>query len=182
MPSTAATVIDATRITFTSAVPDWMQIAEVVAIELGTLENVAAASNGGSAIATSSGFGTGPGGAIDGDLSQAFGPNIWHSGSSAADQMLEITLGRTSSLASLTLYARTSCCVSRNFYNYTIYNAANQTLASGLFDARSGNGIASISFGDPSSGAVPEPATWAMMILGFGAAGSAIRSRRRALA
>jgi hypothetical protein len=29
---------------------------------------------------------------------------------------------------------------------------------------------------------VPEPATWAMMILGFGAAGSAIRSRRRALA
>ena len=31
-----------------------------------------------------------------------------------------------------------------------------------------------------STGAVPEPATWAMMILGFGAAGSMIR-RRRAL-
>jgi hypothetical protein len=31
------------------------------------------------------------------------------------------------------------------------------------------------------SRAVPEPATWAMLILGFGAAGSAIR-RRRALA
>ncbi|WP_430424816.1 PEPxxWA-CTERM sorting domain-containing protein [Phenylobacterium sp.] len=29
------------------------------------------------------------------------------------------------------------------------------------------------------TGAVPEPATWAMMILGFGAAGSALRSRRR---
>ena len=30
--------------------------------------------------------------------------------------------------------------------------------------------------------AVPEPATWAMMILGFGAAGSMIRRRRLAVA
>lgn len=31
------------------------------------------------------------------------------------------------------------------------------------------------------TGAVPEPATWALMILGFGAAGAALRGRRRAL-
>lgn len=31
----------------------------------------------------------------------------------------------------------------------------------------------------PIGAAVPEPATWAMMILGFGAVGAAIRSRRR---
>lgn len=31
----------------------------------------------------------------------------------------------------------------------------------------------------PVTAAVPEPATWAMMILGFGAVGTAIRSRRR---
>jgi hypothetical protein len=30
--------------------------------------------------------------------------------------------------------------------------------------------------------AVPEPATWAMMIMGFGAAGSVVRRRRQALA
>lgn len=36
-------------------------------------------------------------------------------------------------------------------------------------------------FPPPPTGAVPEPATWAMMILGFGAAGSMIR-RRRAVA
>jgi hypothetical protein len=29
-------------------------------------------------------------------------------------------------------------------------------------------------------GAVPEPATWGMMIIGFGAMGSAMRARRRA--
>ena len=32
------------------------------------------------------------------------------------------------------------------------------------------------------SAAVPEPATWAMMILGFGAAGAMLRQRRAALA
>jgi len=32
---------------------------------------------------------------------------------------------------------------------------------------------------DAPTGGVPEPATWAMMILGFGAAGTALRSRRR---
>jgi len=33
---------------------------------------------------------------------------------------------------------------------------------------------------DGASGAVPEPATWAMMMLGFGAVGGAMRYRRRA--
>jgi choice-of-anchor C domain-containing protein len=32
------------------------------------------------------------------------------------------------------------------------------------------------------SGAVPEPATWAMMIVGFGVVGASLRNRRRALA
>ena len=31
----------------------------------------------------------------------------------------------------------------------------------------------------PGTGAVPEPATWAMMVVGFGAVGSAMRSRRK---
>lgn len=34
----------------------------------------------------------------------------------------------------------------------------------------------------PGAGAVPEPATWAMMILGFGAAGTMMRRRRTAMA
>ena len=36
--------------------------------------------------------------------------------------------------------------------------------------------------GPGSTGAVPEPATWAMMILGFGAAGTVLRRRRTAMA
>ena len=34
----------------------------------------------------------------------------------------------------------------------------------------------------PTPGAVPEPTTWALMILGFGAAGAALRRRRFAIA
>lgn len=34
----------------------------------------------------------------------------------------------------------------------------------------------------PTPGAIPEPATWAMMILGFGLAGATLRRRREALA
>jgi len=44
-----------------------------------------------------------------------------------------------------------------------------------------GCGLNEVVFGAPSptsGGAVPEPATWAMMILGFGAAGSVLRRRR----
>jgi len=40
----------------------------------------------------------------------------------------------------------------------------------------------SISVVDTSAGAVPEPATWALMIAGFGAVGSALRRRRLAAA
>ena len=35
-----------------------------------------------------------------------------------------------------------------------------------------------VSFGDVSSSAVPEPTSWAMMIIGFGLAGGALRRRR----
>jgi hypothetical protein len=34
----------------------------------------------------------------------------------------------------------------------------------------------------PPNGGIPEPSTWAMMLLGFGALGTALRSRRRATA
>lgn len=41
-----------------------------------------------------------------------------------------------------------------------------------------GCGLNEVVFAEGVMGAVPEPATWAMMILGFGAAGSVLRRRR----
>ena len=39
--------------------------------------------------------------------------------------------------------------------------------------------VSAIQTGPGPGSAVPEPATWAMMIVGFGAAGSMVRSRRK---
>jgi hypothetical protein len=44
-----------------------------------------------------------------------------------------------------------------------------------FFDTKSGGGT-----GEDGGGAVPEPSTWAMMLLGFGGMGMAMRRRRRA--
>ena len=41
-------------------------------------------------------------------------------------------------------------------------------------------GLSELSFEGDLVAAVPEPATWALMILGFGIVGSALRRRRRA--
>jgi hypothetical protein len=42
--------------------------------------------------------------------------------------------------------------------------------------------FAATGFSATFSGAIPEPGTWALMIMGFGGAGAMLRSRRRALA
>lgn len=55
------------------------------------------------------------------------------------------------------------------------------------YDAQGGSSITGVTFGssqaafeiDELAAAAPEPATWAMMILGFGLVGSQLRSRRR---
>jgi len=54
--------------------------------------------------------------------------------------------------------------------NYTVRIAGTSPVASGEFHG----GITVV------NGAVPEPATWAMMLLGFGAMGLSMRRRRRA--
>jgi hypothetical protein len=54
-----------------------------------------------------------------------------------------------------------------------------------LGDAGCNPGACDLAFqvvGTSAAGALPEPATWAMMILGFGAAGAALRQRRRTAA
>lgn len=66
------------------------------------------------------------------------------------------------------------------FSGATLYSIAGSTIRfnTGDFD------LTPVSGGTPSrltistAAAVPEPATWAMMILGFGVAGAALRSRR----
>lgn len=60
-------------------------------------------------------------------------------------------------------------------------NAGGWWFAADIYDGASGSTYvvaAKDAFGPIPNGGIPEPATWAMMIIGFGAAGSMLRRRR----
>jgi len=176
----AITVVGATKVRITNALPTWLQVAEVEAIEFGTLANVASQASGG--VATASSVYSGgylPGNANDGSTNGS----MFHSGGPDGGQFLQIVLGHTSTLTRLNLWGSTEGFNGRDFYAVTIYNAADEVLYSGQLDSRADR-MSFVTFDDPIStgGAIPEPATWAMMIIGFVAAGSMIRRRKAAIA
>jgi hypothetical protein len=68
--------------------------------------------------------------------------------------------------------------------NHFVSNAGGWWFAADIYDGatkQTYNVAARDAFG-PTSGAVPEPATWALMIMGFGSAGAMLRRRRLAYA
>ena len=131
-PALAVSVVNATRVEISSAIPDWLQIAEVEAYEWGTLVNVAAAANGGVATAISTGYGGFPPGAIDGVIPGGYvGAYVYHSATHGAGETLTITFAHAADLASLKVYGVMDGGAPRNFFNYAIYDARNVLLASG---------------------------------------------------
>lgn len=98
----------------------------------------------------------------------------------AADNLVDsITLngntitGSGGNFSSWTNFSANSGFLSGN--NTLIFNVRNLAQASG-----NPTGLR-VEFLESSIGAVPEPTTWAMMILGFGVIGGAMRRRRRQL-
>jgi hypothetical protein len=73
-----------------------------------------------------------------------------------------------------------SIALGDNNFSGLTYGVANDTLTVNWVgtEQRQATYAANFTFG---GGAVPEPATWAMMILGFGLVGGAMRSRRSAV-
>ena len=79
--------------------------------------------------------------------------------------------------------------ISATVYRLLNLGAANATAGSyqlrlgvtnvGDSGYQSGLAFAGITINNAPIGSVPEPGTWALMILGFGAVGQALRSRRR---
>ncbi len=183
--ASAATVVGAHSVHVTSTNNTWIQISELLAFDFSNV-NVALAANGGVATAPNQySSGSGPAHANDGAFPYAQDyPNIYHSGGTGPGNFLDITFSGVHTLASLTIYGEGpgGCCSGRDIFNIDIRNAAGKSLYFGTLDASNASHSASVSFARPTGGAVPEPASWAMMILGFGLAGSTIRSRRRALA
>lgn len=68
-----------------------------------------------------------------------------------------------------------------NFLNLTTLD--NQLITEVAFTSTAVADVRQVRFGDVQTiGVVPEPATWAMMIMGFGAAGAMVRRRRSLVA
>ena len=184
----AATVVDATRIRLTTAGGVVLQVGELVALNfLGT--NVALATEGATATTNqiysdvNGGANTGPQNANDGALPyfRSYGdvPTFYHALNTSG--FLDITFDAPATLASLSVFGRTDCCSDRDVYNVEVFNASNVSIFSGQLDARNDGHVGTIVFDRPTA-AVPEPAAWALMIVGFGAAGAVVRRRKAALA
>jgi hypothetical protein len=170
-PVFAASIVNATRIRITNTNNTWLQVAELQAFNFSSV-NVAlggtAVGTGGTWDATST-----PGKAIDGNTGGGFYTDTIFHPAVEPNTFLDVTFG-PSNLASLKIFGRTDCCSSRDIYTYSIFDTDNVLLGTGTLDATGATHSASVTFD-----AVPEPATWGMMILGFGLAGGALRASRR---
>ncbi len=173
VPAAAVSVVGATRVVVTNALPDWLQVAELQAFDFGA-NNVALAGIASASSVYQNGPAT-PDKANDGSTNGTY-PNIFHSGTPGAGEFLQIDFAAATNLSSLTLFGRTDCCSERDLFNVSIYNANNTLLYSGQLDTRSALS-ASVTF-DRAVGGVPEAATWAMLIAGFGLTGATLRRRR----
>jgi hypothetical protein len=177
--ASAATVIGAHSVTITKALSTYLQVSEVEAFNFSNVD-VALGSNGASATAPDQYTGTdpngpsGPNNAIDGVGPDAYGA-IYHSVDVSGS--LTVTFNGNYDLASLSVFGRTDCCSERDAYNVTIKGANGQTLYAGMLDARNNDHVGTATFDAPTGG-VPEPASWSLMLVGFGGLGAVLRRRR----
>jgi hypothetical protein len=169
------------EILITSTNNDWLQVAQVIAIDQATNYDVAASFYG--ATATSSGSydpsSSTPDKAINGDLSPrqyAYDPTtmdpIYHS-SSPNGAWLEVTLANPTDLASLTIAGRTDYSF-RDVYNIQLLDSSNVVLFSqNDLNANSDTHLVTVNF----TSAVPVPA--AVWLFGSALAGLIGFNRRK---
>lgn len=177
--ATAASV-EANRVTVTGTTAGItaLHLSEVQVFEQGTATNVAASAAGATATASSTGWGTDPSWAIDGNTDGAFGSNsIWHDQDGQAGDPLNtdvftVTFAEAKTIDLFQIWGRSDCCTERDdsllvqFYNGDALVGQN---ASGI-TVGSDTGRVSIT-------AIPEPSTIVMLA---GAALVGLLRRRKA--
>ncbi|HWB04947.1 MAG TPA: PEP-CTERM sorting domain-containing protein [Verrucomicrobiales bacterium] len=177
--SGAATVLaDKVVVTRTTAFPPAFHIAEVQVFEQGTGTNVAASAAGSSAAASSTGWGTSPAWAIDGNTDGAFGSNsTWHDTDGEGGDnpgmidQLTITFSSPKSVDNFNLWGRTDCCPERDdSIRVEFFNGA--TLVGQVDTGIINNFNTGVT---PITAVVPEPASG---ILALALAGLMWRRRR----
>jgi hypothetical protein len=175
-----AATVTATRVVITNTgITPAFHIAEVQVFQQGSGTNIAAGAAGSTATASSTGWGTSPSWAIDGNTDGNFGSNsTWHDtdGQAGDDPLqtdqLTITFSGPMVVDSFNLWGRTDCCPERdNGIHVDFFNGATLVgfADTGISDATFNAGVT------PITSVVPEPATG---LLGLALAGLAWRRRR----
>lgn len=180
----------AARVRVTSATGSAIEIAEVTVSDSNGID-VAAAANGGVAFAPNALAGSGAANAIDGRTSGIATSGIYRSAGTAGDY-LDITLGGRNILEAIAIFGRSDANTAGNVFDVSVFDSFGRSLFEETVDARSGP--ATIWFdvlGTPVvpgplplekrgqvAGTVPEPASWVLLIAGFGLIGTALRRRR----
>ena len=158
-----AAIVGVREIVIANAFDTWLQVGEVEAFNSSSQNVVQFALTTASAnvIGTWDPTST-PDKAIDGIENTSF-PNMYHPDPSHEHGVqLMINLAAPATIEKLTIFGRTDCCTYRDLYNVFFYDGAGRLLQTAQVDA-TGSPSGTIDFGS----AVPEPSTWAMMILGF---------------
>jgi hypothetical protein len=179
VPAAAVSIVGATKIEVKSALPDYLQVAELQAFNFAST-NVALAANGGTATGSSTYFAySSPDKAIDGNTGGGFYTDkIFHSSGTGGGEFLDVNFAATS-LSSISIFGRSDCCSQRDLYTVTVFNAAGNTLYSGQINADNQAHSGTLTF---TAASVPEPASWVLMVGGFGLVGFAARRRSTAVA
>jgi hypothetical protein len=177
-----AGLIGVSEIKITNSINNWLQVAEVIAIETGTGDDLALTTAG----ATGSSSGNyGPSGsghseeafAIDGDTSgNWYNDEIYHS-IAIVPAWLSISLSTASELDQLILYGRTDCCSNRDIYDVELFDV-NGTLLYTVSNQSANNNSHSVAINLPDTSSVPEPST--LLLMGLGAVGLSIRRKFKA--
>ncbi|MEW5685897.1 MAG: PEPxxWA-CTERM sorting domain-containing protein [Pseudomonadota bacterium] len=179
-----AGAVVATSIKIKSGKPggDWLQIGELQVFAGGV--NIALAS-GGATVSGSGYYGSAvPAYATDGVVSTNY-PDIYHSDGAGPTEYLEVKFTGAFDISDIVIYGRGDCCSERNLFKYELYNFGRYgsvLVAEGALDARGPSHSARAALPHAPVAAVPEPGAWALMIMGFGAAGAVVRRRRAARA